>query len=51
MVHIKKGEIEKNKVEVEVTVEQEQVEQAFKGIYRELSQKVKIPGFRSGRVP
>ncbi|MBP8718087.1 MAG: trigger factor, partial [Candidatus Atribacteria bacterium] len=42
---------EKNKVEVEVTVEQEQVEQAFKGIYRELSQKVKIPGFRSGRVP
>lgn len=43
--------MEKNKVEVEVTVEQEQVEQAFKGIYRELSQKVKIPGFRSGRVP
>jgi trigger factor len=51
MVHIKKGEKEKNKVEVEVTVEQEQVDQAFKGIYRELSQKIKIPGFRSGRVP
>ena len=51
MFHIEKGEKEKNKVEVKVTVEQEQVQQEFNKIYRELSQKVKIPGFRSGRIP
>lgn len=51
MVQIEKGEKEKNKVEVRVTVELEQVQQEFNNTYRELSQKVKIPGFRSGRIP
>jgi len=51
MIHIEKGEKENNKIELKVTVEQEQVQNEFNSIYRELSQKVKIPGFRSGRIP
>jgi trigger factor len=51
MINIEKGKKEKNKIEVKVTVDQEQVQQEFNNTYRELSQKVKIPGFRTGRIP
>ena len=51
MINIEKGKKDNNKIEIKVTVDQEQVQQEFNNIYRELSQKVKIPGFRSGRVP
>ena len=51
MVHIEKDKKEKNKIEVKVTVEQEKVDEAFKDVYRDFSQRVKIPGFRTGRVP
>ncbi len=51
MIHIKKEKKDKNKVEVLVTVEQEKVQEEFNNTYRELSQKVKIPGFRTGRIP
>jgi trigger factor len=51
MIQIEKGEQEKNKVEVKVTVEQKKVQQEFINTCRELSQKVKIPGFRTGRIP
>ena len=51
MVHVEIGDKEKNKVEVKVTVEQEKVREEFNNTYRELSQKVKVPGFRIGRIP
>ena len=51
MINIEKGKKENNKIEVKVTIDQEKVQQEFNNIYRELSQKVKIPGFRTGRVP
>jgi trigger factor len=51
MVNIEKDKKEKNKIEVKVTVEQEKVYEAFKDVYRDFSQRVKIPGFRTGRVP
>jgi trigger factor len=51
MINLEKGERENNKIEVKVTVDQEQVQQEFNNTYRELSQKVKIPGFRTGRIP
>lgn len=51
MINIEKGNKERNKIEVKVTVDQEQVQQEFNNTYRELSQKVKVPGFRTGRVP
>ncbi|MDD3031569.1 MAG: trigger factor [Atribacterota bacterium] len=51
MTQIEKGKKENNKVEITVTVEIEKVQQEFNNTYRELSQKVKIPGFRTGRIP
>ena len=51
MIHIEKGKKENNKIEIQVTVEHDQVQQEFNNIYHELSQKVKIPGFRTGRIP
>lgn len=51
MIHIEKGKKENNKIEIKVTVEHDQVQQEFNNIYHELSQKVKIPGFRTGRIP
>ncbi len=51
MINIEKDKIEKNKIEVKVTVEQEKVDEVFKNVYREFSQRVRIPGFRTGRVP
>ena len=51
MVHVEIGDKDKNKVEVKVTVDQEKVQEEFNNTYRELSQKVRIPGFRTGRIP
>ena len=51
MFHIEKGKREKNKIEITVTMEPEKVDAAFKDTYHEFSQRVKIPGFRTGRVP
>ena len=51
MFQIEKGKREKNKIEVTVTMKPEKVDEAFKSIYHEFSQRVKIPGFRAGRVP
>lgn len=51
MVKVEKGKKENNKIELTVTVELEKVQQEFNETYRMLSQKVRIPGFRSGRIP
>lgn len=51
MINIEKSEKNKNIINVKVTVDNEKVQQEYKNTYHELSQKVKIPGFRSGRVP
>jgi len=51
MINIEKGEKDKNTINVKVTVDNEKVQQEYKNTYHELSQKVKIPGFRSGRIP
>lgn len=51
MVHIEKGDRENNKIEIKVTVEQEKVNEIFKDVYSDFSKRVKIPGFRAGRVP
>lgn len=51
MVQIEKGKKENNKIIITVTVESDIVQQEFNNTYRELSQKVKIPGFRAGRIP
>jgi trigger factor len=51
MIQIEKGKKENNKIEIKVTVEHDKVQQEFNNIYHELSQKVKIPGFRTGRIP
>ncbi len=51
MFHIEKGKREKNIIEVKVTMEPDKVDEAFKDIYHDFSQRVKIPGFRTGRIP
>ncbi len=51
MFHIEKGKREENKIELKVTMEPDKVDEAFKDIYHEFSQRVKVPGFRAGRVP
>lgn len=51
MIQIEKGKREDNKIEIKVTVDQEKVEEVFKDTYHQFSQRVKIPGFRTGRVP
>ena len=51
MINIEKGEKDKNTINVKVTVDNEKVQQEYKNTYHELSQRVKIPGFRSGRIP
>ena len=51
MFHIEKGKREENQIELKVTMEPDTVDEAFKEIYHEFSQKVKVPGFRTGRVP
>jgi len=51
MINIEKEKKENNIIDLKVTIDNEKVKQEYNNIYRELSQKVKIPGFRTGRVP
>ncbi len=43
--------IDKNKVSLEVSVEQDKVEEALNEAYRKVVGKVHVPGFRKGKVP
>ncbi len=43
--------IDKNKVALEVTVEEEKVDEALDKAYRKIVGKVEVPGFRKGKVP
>lgn len=51
MANIKKIKQEKNKIEIQVTVESDKTNEVFKDTYHQLSRKVKVPGFRTGRIP
>lgn len=51
MVNIEKGKREKNKIEIKITVDAEKTNGIFKDTYRQLAQRVKVPGFRAGRIP
>ena len=51
MVNIEKIKQEKNKIEIQVTVESEKANEVFRNTYHQLSQRVKVPGFRAGRIP
>lgn len=42
---------EKNQVQLEVEVDQKQIDAAMNRVYRKLSQRVNIPGFRKGKAP
>ncbi|HEY9766484.1 MAG TPA: trigger factor, partial [Chroococcales cyanobacterium] len=42
---------EKNQVEIEVEVDQQQINAALNRVYRQISQRVNIPGFRKGKAP
>jgi len=44
-------QLEKNKVRLEVEVEKDKVNAAIAAAARSLSRRVKVPGFRPGRVP
>lgn len=43
--------LEKNRVSLEIEVDQEEVARALERAYRSVVKKVNIPGFRKGRVP
>ena len=47
----KTKKIENASVQINVTHNSEEVENAYKSAYRKASTKVKIPGFRSGKAP
>ena len=42
---------EKNQVHLEVEVEQDRVKKAVERAFREVNQRVNIPGFRKGKAP
>lgn len=43
--------IEKNKVALEIEIEQERLEKSLDRAYRKLARQVNIPGFRKGKAP
>ncbi len=43
--------LENDKVQLEITMEEEETEEAIDKASRELANKVKVPGFRKGKVP
>lgn len=45
------SKVEKNRVKVTVEVEVEKLNEAVTYAYKQLSNKVKIPGFRKGKIP
>ena len=51
MVKTEKVKQEKNKIEIQVTLETGKTDEVFKNTYHQLSQRVKVPGFRAGRIP
>lgn len=50
-MNVKVEHVEKNKVCLEVEVDSDKVNAAINTAVRSLSQRVKVPGFRRGRVP
>jgi len=50
-VEIKKNELEGNKVELEVEVEPEKVNEALEQAYKKVVKDIDISGFRKGKVP
>ena len=50
-MEVKTEELEKNRVKLEIEVPVDKVEKEIKGMYKEVSKKVTIPGFRKGKVP
>lgn len=50
-MNVKVEQVEKNKVCLEVEVDKEKVNTAIMSAVRSLSNRVKVPGFRRGRVP
>ena len=47
----KTKKIENSSVQINVTHNSDEVEQAYKNAYRKASLKIKIPGFRTGKAP
>ncbi|MCG8514217.1 MAG: trigger factor [Halanaerobiales bacterium] len=50
-MEVAKEQLEGNKVELKVEVEQERVNEALQQAYKKVVKEVNIPGFRKGKVP
>lgn len=50
-VTVRLNELSATKVQLQVTVDPEHVQRAFRSVYRELSREGRVPGFRPGKVP